>query len=535
MKLINIKEYHKLLQEESLENAKLHLNKVVKPITKIKDQRTRELLAYHQDLLFSVLFRPYTKYEKIIKKIKSLARKQKVFIKNASKEEKLLFKIFCPENVYVLPSPKRLITAIKTKSYQLCVSSPLQLYLTLKSLFASRNKKRDFMVHKGDFIDKKNFWDFRLAGFMLPLEKKKHYAHLLVRGFNSPKETLKNYKKRAKRGYLGFYVEFIKTFFLNLEDLLRFITYPLSPKKTPLQRIRAHYMPIGKYSLEMQSRIICTLFKLLKLKSIFIGSAAYRAVPEVLAASKANLKTIGMIHGAPIKNFNLWEYFDSFPKGTVPCPYTKYGVWSKPMKEYFETYSRFLSKECLEVSGYMRKYAAQNLADFEKMPEKPKILWVCEPSINPAEIIDYMKLLLKKGYTVALSVRPMVVDTFFEGIKNNHPKVFKKLVVENAGIFDNAPKYDVVIGTHSTAVFDGLLFGKRCLFVNSHKWADTYDLRNTFDKIFVEKKSDLLKKLYSLENIKPEYLHNLRDFYYNPKLDGGKWVADHVLKWSKQK
>ena len=178
-------------------------------------------------------------------------------------------------------------------------------------------------------------------------------------------------------------------------------------------------------------------------KFLFIDDARHTFYLRILS-QKRKIETFAYMHGR----------FNEFHTGLMYPPFNNYLLWSDYYKKFLSI-NHYYSSTNFFISGppFLRK---KNNYDDSFSPKKnTNILLIGEDNVNPDYIYEYCKE-LKKIPNSEIFYRP------------KSDKIEYKFLDKNSYILDNSNslqeslhknKIDVVIGTHSTALIESLLYG----------------------------------------------------------------------------
>ena len=148
------------------------------------------------------------------------------------------------------------------------------------------------------------------------------------------------------------------------------------------------------------------------------------------------------------------------------------------------------------------------------------------------EIVPYISSLIKHDdIELSIKVRPMIEDIYFEELKNELP-LSKKLNVFDGRIEDIANDFDIFMGSNSTAVIEGSLFGKISILLKTKKFGDYFGM----DEL-ISQKSLLVKQpekiyesiIYRVDNENSlRTIEITRDKFFGENKDGVQWILEQL-------
>ena len=211
-----------------------------------------------------------------------------------------------------------------------------------------------------------------------------------------------------------------------------------------------------------------------------------------------------------------------------------YGVWSEYYLEYFRKYSKISTKDSFQFSGLLRPVKNMNqVSPFERISEdKIKVLLISEPLVSVMEIIPYIKRLLENNdIEVAIKVRPMVRDSYYEKMKVKLPCT-KNLDIFSGDIHEVGKKFDVFVGSYSTAVIEASLIGKISVLLDTKKWGDYLDIDTLISgqTLLVKNPEALCNHIFSrIENERSlNTIKLIKDRFFGGNRDGAQWIVDQL-------
>ena len=407
---------------------------------------------------------------------------------------------------------------------QILFNVTLLLFSMISILFFILRPSKNIGTYTGDFIYKNTESDFRLN-------------HL--------------YEKYQENNIQ--YVEFIrdtkvKDFFINIFKRRRFAIYYtviiffvdlLSKKDKNSKHPQDFYQSIlysyhySNFVLKKSTLIIEKIFKILRIDKFVLISFSSRSAHLAIAAKSLGIKTIGIMHGLQQKDYAVYEFMQSYQENKkIGCDV--YGVWSLYYLEYFKKYSKISNADSFQYSGLLRPVKNINQVDhFERVSEnKIKILLISEPLITVSEIIPHLKCLLKNdNIEVSIKVRPMIKDIYYENMILQFPEI-QDLKIYDGKLEDVADKFDVFVGSNSTAIIEASLFGKISILLNTVKFGDYFDIDKLIPgrQLLVKDPEFLCKEIqFRVENENDlKTIEKTKHMFFGDNNDGAQWVVDQL-------
>jgi hypothetical protein len=349
------------------------------------------------------------------------------------------------------------------------------------------------------------------------------------------------------------YIEFIrsrslKVFFTNIFKRRRFGIYYTSivyfinlfHKKSTYKDAPNNFFESILFDFHNENEVLIKsmplmkmIFKVTNIKDFILISFNHRGAHLSFAAKSLNIKTIGIMHGLQQKEFAVYEFMEGYSEEKkIGCDV--YGVWSPHYLDYFKKFSKILNRDNIFYSGLLRpveNFKTINLYQRTSL-NKIKVLIISEPLISAAEIIPFLKQLLKhKDIEVAIKVRPMVRDVYYEDLKILLPQSLN-LKVFNGKIEDIAHEYDVFLGSNSTAVIEASLFGKISVLLDSQKFGDYFEMDSLIPRqlLLVKNPKNLYENIVNRVNNENSLgtIHKIRHRFFGDNLDGTQWIISQI-------
>lgn len=279
------------------------------------------------------------------------------------------------------------------------------------------------------------------------------------------------------------------------------------------------------------------LLRVLGVKSAITGAGCERTFHEILGCKMAGIKTVAIQHAATPRHAFISDFMPYFD-GQNRLSVDRYGLWSLWWKEYYLKYSRAYGADQLFVSGPGNPVENEAIKPVIHSQGKLRVLFVAEQLAAPGEVMPYLeKVLAAADFAVSFKFRPYR-DGFEEWLKKNRPEILEKAVIFRGNPQTAAAQNDVVVGSHSSAVLEGLLQAKPIVFFWTQKWGDYFGLLET-DKdghFFAQDPEELVQYIRQSNNMPKAVIGKLREqFFGELGQDGGKWVVNTALEYLNQK
>lgn len=495
-----------------------------------------ELWWIRYNSLFTYFGLPYTQYKRLLSYLKDFPR------------------------VYFYKSPYKSLFATYLSAYgcemiELNKRSPsimplgilLQVFLTLLSLPALMLQRRRLLIFTGDKFEKSKDYDFRMKFIYQELRQRKIPFVEFIRSLESWKAVLKHFFVRKRPVIYSEAVAFVGRSASVISGgryraKREFGPHTFTSETDPRVRFKllvATQSLLSVYDDIWAIRIMKWILQVIGVRATFVAAALERNFHVVLGCKLNDIPTIGILHGAPSKYYNAYDFLPGF-NGAKMLSVDKYGLWSKWWKKYYLKNSKAYRPEQLYISGLMRPLEKSKRSDLNTgskgltLNSRPiKVLFISEQLAAPLEVMLYLKELLKNHtFDLTIKFRPYR-DGFEEWLLQNEPDLLemKNMRILRGSIQDAVKECDVIIGSHSTAVLEALLQFKIPLFFNTQKWSDCFSLKEYGNghPFFADNPTELSEKIKNARTISNDNLRELQErFFGDPYKNGSKWVVDQL-------
>ena len=144
----------------------------------------------------------------------------------------------------------------------------------------------------------------------------------------------------------------------------------------------------------------------------------------------------------------------------------------------------------------------------------------------------FLQSLLKhKDIEVAIKVRPMIKDIYYEEMVVKFPDI-NKLKIYDGKIEDVGKNFDVFIGSMSTAIIEGSLFGKISVLLNTLKFGDYYDIDSLIPGQSLLVRDPELLYEHIIDRVNNEHSLNtieiIRKRFFGENKDGAQWIVEQL-------
>jgi len=383
---------------------------------------------------------------------------------------------------------------------------------------------RNVATYTGDFVYKNTKSDFRLNHLYEKYKENNIHFIEFIRDTTIKNLFINTFKRKR---FAIHYMSII--FFVDL--LMKKTKYNKQPKDLYQSVLFEYYR--ANIVLTKSTLIIEQILKFLRADKFVLISFSSRSAPLAIAAKSLGVKTIGIMHGLSQKEYAVQEFVQSYQESKkIGCDI--YGVWSEHYLEYFRKYSKISTKNSFQLSGLLRPAKSINQSNtFERVSkDRIKVLLISEPLVSVLEIIPYIKCLLESDdIEVAIKIRPMIEDVYYESMKLEFPEI-KDLKVYDGKIEDIVDSFDIFIGSNSTAIIEASLFGKISILLNTIKFGDYFDMDELIpSRQLLIRGPDLLCKeiQFRIENESNlKTIDKTKYRFFGDNKDGAQWIVDQL-------
>jgi len=383
---------------------------------------------------------------------------------------------------------------------------------------------RNVATYTGDFVYKNTKSDFRLNHLYEKYKENNIHFIEFIRDTTIKNFFINTFKRKR---FAIHYMSII--FFVDL--LMKKTKYNKQPKDLYQSVLFEYYR--ANIVLTKSTLIIEQILKVLRVDKFVLISFSSRSAPLAIAAKSLGVKTIGIMHGLSQKEYAVQEFVQSYQESKkIGCDI--YGVWSEHYLEYFRKYSKISTKNSFQLSGLLRPAKSINQSNtFERVSkDRIKVLLISEPLVSVLEIIPYIKCLLESDdIEVAIKIRPMIEDVYYESMKLEFPEI-KDLKVYDGKIEDIVDSFDIFIGSNSTAIIEASLFGKISILLNTIKFGDYFDMDELIpSRQLLIRGPDLLCKeiQFRIENESNlKTIDKTKYRFFGDNKDGAQWIVDQL-------
>ncbi len=420
----------------------------------------------------------------------------------------------------------------------------VQMFLTLLAVPLAAVQRKPIMVSTGDKFETGRDYDFRMRFAYEELRRRELPFVEFVRSLESSKMILQHAWKRRRPVIYTEAVTFLARFVSvafggHRRARARFGDQVFAAIQTPKDRFKSiigvQYL-LTAYDDIIAIRIMEWIVRIIGVKAAFVPATTERNFHTVLGCKLAGVPTVGILHGAASRNYNLYEFTPGFD-GERRLSVDRYGVWSQWWKEYFEKYGNAYAPEQIFVSGPMRPIQKTGTIPTASPTNdgRVKVLLVSEVVAIPTEVVPYLDTLLATSdFSVHIKFRA-THDSFEQWLIDNRPDILA--AVGSARILKGTMQEaitvcDVVVGCQSTGVIEATLQNKPFVFFRTNKWGDYFDMKSYDPRhhFFAENSEELIRFIREGKAIPHSVLETLRErFFGDPYKNGSAWVIDELV------
>lgn len=396
---------------------------------------------------------------------------------------------------------------------QFLLNTFLTFYSLISFLYFILSRKKVIGIWTGDYTSANSIGDPRIGELYERLEKLDfEYLNFIRTTSISPKVIVKNLIKRKRPAiYYQAFTDILPFFYRN--------------KSNEVHSCNFFVHSMDRYAEVIQillyvSRVCAYFLRLIRMDIFICWFYSFRTASLFWACNDLKIKTIGFMHGMSNITYMAHEYMPEY--SGPPIGPDKFGVWSAYWKDQFVKFSKIYSKDAIEISGPLRPLTVKKM-DFSNKLICKNVFIISEAGLNIKEAIPYYEKLVQSNiFNIYLKIRHFGTDLHYKQLKEARPDLINKMKIVSKPVSEAFKEADIVIGSHSTAVFEAGLCGIPFLFYNTKKWGNFYNL----DDYFV---SDAEELLYKIKDMFPlldnnNFIMKARDFLGSG--NGIDWIID---------
>lgn len=421
------------------------------------------------------------------------------------------------------------------------VPALLKLFMSILCLPFLIWKHPKYALFTSDYFSPHGKFDFRKKNIYQEFSARQLRYVEFIRTLHPPSTLLRQFFKRRRP---VLYLEAMLTIFSFLDDLAEFFQPAWKQNgKLPFETLVALSVVKRRFWRNKgEILFLKIMLQLLGVRTMMIASLSPRTLHLMVACKLTNVKVVGIMHGVSMRSYVISEFMENLESDYDQMSNDVYGVWSEGWIDYFNTYSKVLKKDRLQVSGFLRfeplqKIDTQKYASFRKAHQL-NVLWVSEPLLDFNEAEPYLEALLNDPTLhIIFKVRPNR-DIVLETLREKRNDLLEKMTVMDCPIDEAIVISDVVVGSNSTGVLDALRYDKPIVTFKTRKWGDYFDLvsYHQIPNIYSENEEDFLNNIHRAHEIPKASLQKLKYFFFDiQERDGGKWIVDRMQEYANNK
>ena len=93
----------------------------------------------------------------------------------------------------------------------------------------------------------------------------------------------------------------------------------------------------------------------------------------------------------------------------------------------------------------------------------------------------------KNNFEFVIKKRPYTQDVFYNNLVSQYPE-YRNVKTVGGDVYEAISSFDLVVGSHSTAVIDSVRLHKPFLLLNTIKWGNYFNVNDEESSILVESK-----------------------------------------------
>lgn len=480
-----------------------------------------ELWWMHYDELFYRQCLPYTQYRRLLARLAE----------------------FSNVSIYKPPAPALFYAYLRAYGCRCVVLGArraippigvwLQVALSLLSWPLLILKRPGILLYTGDYFDPPRDHSFRMKPLYEELRARKLRFVEFIRSLEPARTVLQHAMRRRRPVIYSHALKAIVSWTASLFGERTFDMRVRDPETSFLLALSTMHVRNARGSI-WSIKVLNWLIRSVGIRAALIPAASSRTYHEVFACKTAGIPTVGVLHGAASKFYNVYDFMPEYD-GAKHLPLDRYGLWSEGWREYYLKHGAIYAAEHLRVSGPMRPLARPLVSEpTKRLVDAPiKALLVPGELSDPEEIMPYLRRLMDApGISLYLTFRPYR-DAFEAWIRVREPELLDRLGTERilfGNIHDAIAQCDVAVGCYSTGALEALLQLKPIVFFKTRKWGDYFDLR-TYARgaFFAKDPAELVERVRASEHLPRESVKALQErFFGDPHRNGSAWAIDEI-------
>jgi hypothetical protein len=421
------------------------------------------------DRFFLDVALPYTRYQDLLNQCQNA---KQIEYSNIPPELERLLSAFCFHFKIPLveksPAKRLLSKLFFAHCWRLLLAAYSVLNLMLLLIFPSSKRTA---VWTGDFLSKTGNLDPRLADLEIKMLSAGQIPVPFIRTVGIPiRSSMKNFFKR--RGFSVYYE--------CINEVISWLTSD-PPRRSPQSNLFdsafVYLYATDAHKLKFQIIFWKKMFQVLRFQSLVAWFLSSRTACLIWAAREANLTSIGFMHGMSVMTFMGHEFMPEYSGPPIGTDY--FGTWSTWWLDYFRKNSQIYPKQKIEISGPLKKMKLPIQSVKKTTSKKINLYFISEHHLPLNQLLPYLNEVIDSlDYQITFKVRPFGKDFFWDSLIKSIGIDLRQIQKSEAPTPECFKDADIVVGTHSTAIFEALAIGKPILLMNTPKWGDYFDLKD---------------------------------------------------------
>lgn len=497
-----------------------------------------ELVWYFQKGTYLRHLLPYLEWKSLLSMFRNYTT---VYIHDARSETLKLFVVFCEAYQIELIIPTSPVNRLKKTimSGYIALSQVIKLAASLISLLVLTIQRPRLLVWQGSDIINLDDYDFRYAHIYQELRRRDIKFVEFLRSSQPIPRLLKNILIRRRPVIYHDSSLLLSPFIPSIlaRRLKRRIDKKLPPLKDEETGLTRFYLLLVSlqfeycFHLKHSSIFLKWVIKAIGLKACFTPAAPYRNGAVLLACKLLRVPIVGIQASNSVRFYEIEEYYPGIDVHDPSPACDIWGVWSSYYRDYLIRHSRVYNDTNTFVSGPMRPLidsaSNEHLAGAMGDQSKIKVLLISEPLTEPHEITPYVeKIIEEPSLKLSVKCRPDRTDNIIRQIKQHSDVDLLTGSLEEA-----YSRSDVVIGSRSTAVIEGMVAMKPIVLLNTRKWGDFFECEEGKFGVFVKGPDQVVSGIRTAAGTPPEELKRRRQHIWGDMgMNGAVTTVDTIEK-----
>lgn len=516
-----------LIDPGSIQEATVFLGELAK-ITDEHGRRISESVVYEgyelwwlqYDELYYRQCLPYTKYRRLMNHLREYA-----YVALCSPPSSPLFHSFLSAHAiqYSIEDGSRSFPSIGIWA---------QVLLSLVSWPILLVKRPSVLLYTGDLFDPPRDHSFRMRYVYEELYRRRLPFVEFIRSMEPAKKMLEHAFVRRRPVIYSYAIKVVLSWLAGTNIDYKKLVRAGDPDRSFKHTLASVYI-CNTRGVIWSIKVMHILIWSIGIRAALIPAASSRTGHEVLGCKLAHVPTIGVLHGAASRYYNVYDFMPEY-RGSKRIALDLYGMWSAWWRDYYLTNGKIYGPEHLVVSGPMRPSLFSTSTRPVRGDGPLRVLFVSEQLAEPAEVLPYLLALLNDPRVEVYATFRSYRDGFEDWLKKNHPDILSRIGESRSirtGIQDAIGRSDVVVGSHSTAVLEALFQMRPIVFFKTHKWGDYFGLESMNSRygIFADKPEQLVQFVIESERAPQSTLEELREMFFgDPYKNGSAWVVNEI-------